>query len=101
MSEPLKHMDGEQFSLQFYKGLPPAFAGPCVFLLDDGSIHAGAIIHNSETFLDGALSTTNPVGGFHEKLEIPLRRVIGFAYAGAQYRRGEKWWRDDAEKVCG
>jgi hypothetical protein len=56
-------------------------------LLDDGSIHAGDVLRNSKTFPAGALSTTNPAGGLHEKFEIPLCRVIGWADAGRRDRK--------------
>lgn len=69
-------------TLTFTAGLPGSMADSCVFLLDDGSIHAGAIIRNSKAFPAGALSTTNPAGGLHEIFDIPLHRVKGWANAG-------------------
>ncbi len=74
--------DGQPVTVTFKSGLPGPFDGPCIFLLDDGSIHAGEVLRSTATFPAGALSTTNPVGGIHEKFEIPLRRVLGWAYAG-------------------
>ncbi|MGI0646813.1 hypothetical protein ACRCPS_17510 [Pseudomonas aeruginosa] len=73
---------GQPVTVSFTPGLPGPHAGPCLFILDDGSIHTGAIVYDSEALRAGALSTTNPVGGFHEPFEIPLRKVIGYAYAG-------------------
>jgi hypothetical protein len=84
MCEDVKAPDGSKFTVSFKKGVPPAGSGPWIYLLDDGSIYSGAIVE-STTFPAGALSTTNPVGGFHEIFEIPLRRIIGYAFAGNQY----------------
>lgn len=74
--------DGRSVKVRFTPGLPGPFDGPCIFLLEDGSIHEGVVLASTPTFKSGALSTTNPVGGFHEKLEIPVRRVVGWADAG-------------------
>lgn len=82
MTEQILDPTGQAVTLSFTPGLPGPHDGPCLFILDDGSIHTGAIIYNSKTLRAGALSTTNPVGGFHEPFEIPLRKVIGYAYAG-------------------
>jgi len=83
--KPLNGPDGRPFTVAFNEGLPPSGTGPCIFILDDGSIHAGAIVRNSDTFPSGALSTTNAVGLAHEPFDIPLHRVVGYADAGAQY----------------
>ena len=82
MNNQVTNQDGHAVTVNFTTGLPDSFAGPCIFITDDGSIHAGEIVRNSEAFPAGALSTTNPAGGFHEKFEIPLCRVIGWAHAG-------------------
>ncbi len=79
--------DGQPVNVTFTAGLPGPFDGPCIFLLDDGSIHAGDVLRSSKTFPAGALSTTNPAGGLHEKFEIPLCRVIGWADAGRRDRK--------------
>ena len=79
--------DGQPVNVTFTAGLPGPFDGPCIYLLDDGSIHAGDVLRNSKTFPAGALSTTNPAGGLHEKFEIPLCRVIGWADASRRDRK--------------
>lgn len=79
--------DGQPVNVTFTAGLPGPFDGPCIFLLDDGSIHAGDVLRSSKTFPSGAISTTNPAGGLHEKFEIPLCRVIGWADAGRRDRK--------------
>lgn len=84
MSTEVTWPDGKPFAITFHEGRPGMDIGPCLYLLDDYSIHSGVIFRNTETFPDGALITTNPAGGFHEKFEIPLRRVIGWAFAGPQ-----------------
>lgn len=84
----VKAPDGTNFTLNFTAGLPPAGAGPTIFLMKDGSIHAGDLV-----WIDNALSptgksrvlrTTNPTGGLHEVFDVPESRIIGFAFAGAQ-----------------
>ncbi|MDF9778891.1 hypothetical protein [Pseudomonas baetica] len=81
MTHVVTRPDGQPITVTFTAGIPGPFDGPCIFLLDDGSIHAGEVVRNSGTFPAGALSTTNTAGGIHEKFEIPLRRVIGWADA--------------------
>lgn len=95
LTKPLSGPDGQPFSVAFNEGLPPSGNGPCIFVLDDGSIHAGAIVRNSGTFPSGALCTTNSAGLVHEQFEIPLHRVVGYADAGAQYdqRDSSSWLR--------
>jgi hypothetical protein len=92
-TQPLNGPDGKPFTVAFNQGLPPAGSGPCLFILDDGSIHSGAIVQNSKTFKNGALSTTLTAGSTFEQFEIPLHRVVGYADAGAQYRHrsGSSW----------
>ena len=77
-----------QVTVTFLDGLPGPFDGPCIFLLDDGSIHAGEVVRNSAIFAAGSLSTLNTAGGINEKFEIPLRRVIGWADASPRDRNG-------------
>lgn len=86
----LKKPDGTDFKLSFTEGLPPAGAGPTIFILKDGSIHSGEL-----TWIDSVLSqtgksrvlrTTNPVDGPHEVFDVPVSRILGYAYAGP--RRG-------------
>ncbi|WP_430446300.1 MAG: hypothetical protein ACQZ2J_01975 [Pseudomonas piscis] len=79
MTNVVARTDGQPVTVTFNIGLPGPCDGPCIFLLDDGSIHAGEVVRNSQTFPTGALSTTNASGGIHEAFEIPLRRVIGWA----------------------
>lgn len=79
---------GNPFQLQFNAGLPGPFESPCIFLLDDGALHAGAISRSSDLFPAGSLITTNPVDGGHEPFEITLNRVIGWVHAGPRDRRG-------------
>jgi hypothetical protein len=75
---------GKVFSVTFYRGLPPASIRPCLFLLDDGSMHAGDLVPGVEPGSQ-LLRTTNPTVGLHEKLDIPVRRVQGYAFAGKQF----------------
>lgn len=82
MSNEVTRPDGQAVSISFTAGLPDAFDGPCIFLMADGSIHAGQVVRNSKIFCGGGLSTSNPVGGFHEIFEIPLGQVVGWADAG-------------------
>lgn len=88
---------GKPFSLTFRVGIPAGYDEVYLFLMEDGSIHQGVITRTSDTFPQGAVSTTNPVGGFHEKFEIPLRRVAGYAHCGPQYspREREHWFQAD------
>lgn len=83
-----KQSQVNQVSVTFLDGLPGPFDGPCIFLLDDGSIHAGEVVRNSAIFAAGSLSTMNTAGGINEKFEIPLRRVIGWADASPRDRNG-------------
>ncbi|WP_420170719.1 hypothetical protein ACN99C_26885 (plasmid) [Pseudomonas alloputida] len=81
MNDKVQNSDGTPFALTFIKGVPQGSDEVLLFLLDDGSIHQGVIIHRDNEFMEKrAVSTTNPVGGFHEKFEIPLQRVAGYAY---------------------
>ena len=82
--------EGKPFIVSFTKGIPPSASEVYLFLLDDGSVHQGVINFSSTVFPQGAISTTNPVGGFHEKFEIPLRRVAGYANAGPLYDARER-----------
>jgi len=82
--------EGKPLVLTFTKGIPTSGSGVFLFLLDDGSIHQGVIDYTSTTFPQGAISTTNHIGGFHEKFEIPLRRVAGYAFSGPQYDTRER-----------
>lgn len=86
MTETVTRPNGQPVTVMFNAGLPGPFDSPCIFLLDDGSIHAGEVVRNSKTFPAGALSTTNPAGGIHEKFEVPLGRVLGWADASPQDR---------------
>ena len=90
MSDQVVDSEGKPFVLTFTKGIPSSASEVFLFLLDDGSIHEGVIDYTSTTFPQGAISTTNPIGGFHEKFEIPLRRVAGYASAGPQYDTRER-----------
>lgn len=94
MTQPVSNQvvdaEGKPFALAFTKGIPPSASEVYLFLLDDGSIHQGVIDYSSTTFPQGAISTTNPVGGFHEKFEIPLRRVAGYASSSPQYDTRER-----------
>ena len=90
MSDKVVDSEGKPFVVTFTKGIPPSASEVFLFLLDDGSIHQGVIDYASKTFPQGAISTTNPIGGFHEKLEIPLRRVAGYAFACPQYDTRER-----------
>jgi len=85
----VKTRDGGDFTVTFTEGLPLSGAGPSIFLMKDGSIHCGDLV-----WVDNALSptgssrvlrTTNPVGGLHEIFDIPVSKIQGFAFAGAQY----------------
>lgn len=69
-------------TVTFFPGLPGPQGGPCLFQLDDGSIHAGTVKRSTETFPSGALITTNMAGGPVEVFEIPLHRVVGGFTAG-------------------
>lgn len=81
MDDTVRNADGTPFAITFIKGVPAGAGEVLLFLLDDGSIHQGVIIHRDNEFMEKrAVSTTNPVGGFHEKFEIPLRRVAGYSY---------------------
>jgi len=88
MTNLVKAPSGEMFTLSFTSGLP-AGGGPWLFVTRDGSIHAGEIL-----WVDDALSpsgrnqvvrTTNPAGGLHSPFDIPVKRVIGYAFAGQQW----------------
>ncbi|MFJ3109936.1 hypothetical protein [Pseudomonas putida] len=83
--------DGRAFALTFIKGIPPCNE-VLLFLLDDGSIHQGVVIYKpDETYLEKrVVSTTNPIGGFHTKLEISLRRVAGYAYCQPLFDTSER-----------
>ena len=72
---------GAVFSVDFYRGLPPASMRPCLFLLDDGAMHVGDLVPGIEPGSQ-VLRTTDPAGGLHEKLDIPAQRVQGYAFAG-------------------
>lgn len=61
----------------------------CLFLLDDGSMHAGDLMPGIEPGSQ-VLRTTNPAGGLQEKLDIPARRVQGYAFAGRQFPFSEE-----------
>lgn len=89
MTSLVQDHTGNPFQLQFNAGLPGPFESPCIFLLDDGALHAGAISRCSETFPAGSLITTNPVDGGHQPFEISLERVIGWVHAGPRDRRGQ------------
>lgn len=97
MTDQVVDSDGKEFSLTFTKGLPAAYGEVHLFLLDDGSIHQGVINYRSETFPQGAVSTTNPIGCFHEVFEISLRRVAGYASSAPQYDARERasWFAAD------
>jgi len=97
VSDQVVDSEGKPFVLTFTKGIPSSASEVFLFLLDDGSIHEGVIDYTSTTFPQGAISTTNPIGGFHEKFEIPLRRVAGYASAGPQYDTRERsmWLKAD------
>ncbi|KZN20751.1 MULTISPECIES: hypothetical protein [Pseudomonas] len=86
MSNEAPRKDSQLFTVTFTAGLPGPFDGPCIFLMVDGSIHSGEVVRKTNTFPAGALRTTNPAGGFHEKFEIPLAKVIGWANAGPRDR---------------
>lgn len=86
MSTPVLNPDGDPFQLQFTAGLPGPVDGHCIFLLDDGSLHAGAICRDSMSFPEGSVITTNPAGGVQEKFEVPLVRVVGWASAAPRDR---------------
>ena len=75
---------GVAFNVNFYVGLPPASMRPCLFLLDDGSIHAGDLVPGIEPGTR-LLRTTDPAGGKHEVFDVPVRRVLGYAFAGRQF----------------
>ncbi|CAD0266068.1 conserved hypothetical protein [Pseudomonas veronii] len=90
MTEHVVDFEGKPFVITFFKGIPPSASEVYLFLLDDCSVHQGVIDYRSTVFPQGAVSTTNPIGGFHEKLEIPLRRVAGYASAGPQYVTRER-----------
>ncbi|HBO5516225.1 TPA: hypothetical protein L4559_005153 [Pseudomonas aeruginosa] len=82
---PLVMADGEQpFALTFKSGLPQSGSGPVIFLLDNGSIHEGKLV-DSETFKAGALLTFSFAGGTPTQFEIPIHRVLGYAYAGPRH----------------
>lgn len=97
VSDQVVDFEGKPFVLTFTKGIPPSASEVFLFLLDDGSIHEGVIDYTSKTFPQGAISTTNPIGGIHEKFEIPLRRVAGYASAAPQYDTRERstWLKAD------
>lgn len=97
VSDQVVDSEGKPLVLTFTKGIPPSASEVYLFLLDDGSIHQGVIDYTSTTFPQGAISTTNPIGGFHEKFEIPLRRVAGYAFSGPQYDTRERamWLKAD------
>jgi hypothetical protein len=79
--------DGEPFTVKFTPGLPMG-AGPWIFLDKKGSIHAGEIlwIENalSPTGRSQVLRTTNPAGGKHSIFDIPVSKLLGYAFAGDQ-----------------
>jgi len=75
--------NGAVFSVGFYRGLPPVSMRPCLFLLDDGSMHAGDLVPGIEPGSQ-VLRTTNPAGGLHGRLDFPTSRVLGYAFAGPQ-----------------
>lgn len=84
----VKAPDGCDFTLNFTAGLPLAGAGPTIFLMKDGSIHAGDLVWIddalSQTGKSRVLRTTNPTGGLHEVFDVPESRIIGHAFAGAR-----------------
>lgn len=90
LSDQVVDSEGKPFVVTFTKGIPPSASEVYLFLLDDGSVHQGVIDYSSTVFTQGAVSTVNPVGGFHEKFEIPLRRVAGYASTGPQYDTRER-----------
>jgi len=51
MNDHLTQPDGQPVTVRFNEGLPGTQERPCIFLLDDGSIHAGVIVRNSEPSL--------------------------------------------------
>lgn len=90
MSDQVVDTEGMPFVVTFTKGIPPSASEVYLFLLDDGSVHQGVIDYSSTEFPQGAVSTINPIGGFHEKFAIPLRRVAGYASSGPQYDTRER-----------
>lgn len=90
VSDQVEDSEGKPFVVTFIKGIPPSASEVFLFLLDDGSIHQGVIDYGSKTFPQGAVSTINSIGGFHEKFEIPLRRVAGYAYSAPRYNTRER-----------
>ena len=57
--------------------------------MDDGSMHAGELVPGIEPGSQ-VLRTANPAGSLHEKLDIPTRRVQGYAFAGEQFPFSEE-----------
>lgn len=75
------HKDGRPISLTFTPGLAGAVAapGPCLFLMKDGSVHAGDVLWAANVLV---LRTSNPAGGLHTVFDIPASQVLGFTSAG-------------------
>jgi hypothetical protein len=85
--ETVNTPSGEPFSVKFTPGLPKG-AGPWIFLDKHGSIHAGEIMRVknalSATGESQVLRTTNPTGGLHTPFDIPVSKLLGYAFAGNQ-----------------
>lgn len=81
--------DGSAFSLSFKSGLPSSGEGPCLFLLQDGSVHCGELLWIKDAHIPSerrrVLRTTNPAGGLHTVFDVPAARILGYAFAGPQW----------------
>lgn len=73
--------DGLTVSLTFTPGLEASLLSPspCLYLMKDGSVHAGAIVWQDDRQV---LRTTNPVGGLHTVFDIPASQILGCTSAG-------------------